>query len=103
MSIDAIQRVKEAEDQAKLLVENAKRKALQIIEEGKEETELKYNEIIAQANHDRERALEDSRKEGNELAMPILERADGESERIRSIKNQDLEKIVDSIVERIVN
>lgn len=103
MSIDAIQRVKEAEDQARELIENAKRKALQIIEEGKDSTELQYNEIIAKAKEDRDYALDESRREGSELATPILERADGEAERIRSIKDQELEQIVNSIVERIVN
>lgn len=103
MSVDAIQRVKEAEDQARNKIEEAKRKAVQIVEEGKQEAEAKYKEIVSKAQDERRIALEKSRSEGNESAKPILERAEVDSGRIRNIKDQDLAQIEKLIVERIVN
>ena len=102
MSIDAIQRVKEAEDQARQIVENARIKASQIVEEGKKQTQQQYLDILAQSKESRKQSLERARQEGVEMASPILERANSDADRIRAIQDEDLRQIVDSIVERIV-
>ena len=103
MTTDAINRVKEAELEAKSLVDAAKLEATNLKKtSGKECTEIS-DKVISEANKKADEIKFGLINEGEMLAKPVIEKAKREVEHIKSVDDKKLESVVNSIVERIVS
>lgn len=103
MTTDAINRVKEAELEAKSLVDAAKLEATNLKKtSGKECTEIS-DKVISEANKKADEIKLGLINEGEMLAKPVIEKAKREVEHIKSVDDKKLESVVNSIVERIVS
>ena len=102
MSSNAINQIKDAEDKAKMQVEDAKRESLEIQEKMKIQGIEKYNGILKEAEQERQKILESAREKSREIERPIVENAVSDSEEILNKSEEVLNKVADLIVERIV-
>lgn len=103
MASDVINQVKDAEIAADKLVDDAKKKAKEIIESSKIEASNSYKEKIEKAKKDANDLIENAKKEASEEKIPLIDKAKDES---RDILDQDEEKIeglLNLLTERIVN
>lgn len=103
MSSNAIEKIKEAEDKAAALVKDAKDKSFEIQNQMKVQGRESYDGIVSEAENERQKILDLAKKKGMEMEKPVLEKARNESERILNTNDDALNKIADSIVERIVS
>lgn len=62
--MDAIEKVRRAEEKADLLVKDANLKASEILKSSKEESLIRYNEILAKAKSEAEKLVNSKREEG---------------------------------------
>ena len=93
MTTDAINRVKEAEMKAKSLIDEAKQQAIALKKNSEKECEsISEKEIKFSLVN-----------EGELLAKPVIEKARVDVDLIKSVDNNKLESVVNSIVERIVS
>lgn len=60
--MDAIEKVRRAEEKADLLVKDANLKASEILKSSKEESLIRYNEILAKAKSEAEKLVNSKRK-----------------------------------------
>ena len=102
MSSNAINQIKNAEDKAKIQVEDARKESLEIQEKMKIQGAEKYNGILKEAEQERQKILDAARNESKEIELPIIQNAEKESESILNKDNTVLNDIADTIVERIV-
>lgn len=103
MASDVINQVKDAEIAADKLVDDAKKKAKEIIESSKIEASNSYKEKIEKAKKDASDLIEKAKKEASEEKIPLIDKAKEES---KDILNQDSGKIdglLNLLTERIVN
>lgn len=103
MSDTAISKIKEAEEKAKLIVDEANEKRKSILEGAKSEAEQKYNDIINEAQKVRNEKLESSKNNAIEESKDLEQKAKMNNESIKNIDIDTVEGLVDKIVERIVS
>lgn len=103
MTTDAINRVKEAELQAKSLVDAAKLEATNLKKTSGKECGAISDKVISEANKKADEIKLGLINEGEMLAKPVIEKAKREVEHIKSVDDKKLESVVNSIVERIVS
>ena len=103
MTTDAINRVKEAELEAKSLVDAAKLEATNLKKTSGKECDEISDKVISEANKKADEIKLGLINEGEMLAKPVIEKAKREVEHIKSVDNKKLESVVNSIVERIVS
>lgn len=103
MTTDAINRVKEAELEAKSLVDAAKLEATNLKKTSGKECDEISDKVISEANKKADEIKLGLINEGEMLAKPVIEKAKREVERIKSVDDKKLESVVNSIVERIVS
>ena len=103
MASDAINKIKQAEEQASNLVNDAKDKSLEIQEQMKVQGNEEFEKIVSEGKNEREKILQIAEEKGVSEEAPILEKAKRESEKVLSKDQAALNSIADSIVERIVN
>ncbi|WP_269722846.1 ATP synthase subunit B family protein [Parvimonas micra] len=103
MTTDAINRVKEAELEAKSLVDAAKLEATNLKKISGKECDEISDKVISEANKKADEIKLGLINEGEMLAKPVIEKAKREVEHIKSVDDKKLESVVNSIVERIVS
>ena len=103
MTTDAINRVKEAELEAKSLVDAAKLEATNLKKTSGKECDEISDKVISEANKKADEIKLGLINEGEMLAKPVIEKANREVEHIKSVDDTKLESVVNSIVERIVS
>lgn len=102
MAMDAIQIVKEAEEQAREILDSTTAAAKKAAEEAVRNADEEYNRILAQAESKARLIGLKAIEEGEAIAKPILEKGQSEAEALRSMDGLKLDRIVDIIIERIV-
>lgn len=100
---EALQRIKQAEEHAYGLVEDAQQKAVVMLQEAETLAEEKYNKILVSGKQEAERVKEKATIEGESEASQIIENGMQEAQSIRNIEEVKLKKAVKLIVERIVH
>ena len=103
MTTDAINRVKEAELEAKSSVDAAKLEATNLKKTSGKECDEISDKVISEANKKADEIKLGLINEGEMLAKPVIEKAKREVEHIKSVDDKKLESVVNSIVERIVS
>lgn len=103
MAKEAIISVKEAEEQAREMIEKAvqasKASKAEAIQGGEEE----YSRIINEAEESARTIKEKALKEGEAASKPILENGISEASKIIDISDEKIDRAVNIIIERIVN
>lgn len=100
---EALLRIKQAEETACKLAEDAKQMVVVLLEEAKTLAEEEYNKILVSGVQEAERVKEKATKEGESEASRIIEKGMYEAQYIRNIEEAKLNKAVKLIVERIVH
>lgn len=95
--------MKQAEEEARSLVQEAKAKARDQADLAAKEAEEKYQSIYKGAQEEAKNLVQQAEAEGEELSLPLANTGAEVSQRITGIKDSDLKDVVRIIVERIVN
>lgn len=103
MASDVINQVKDAEIAADKLVDDAKKKAKEIIESSKIEASNSYKEKIEKAKKDASDLIENAKKEASEEKIPLIDKAKDESKDILAQDEGKIEGLLNLLTERIVN
>ena len=103
MASDVINQVKDAEIAADKLVDDAKKKAKEIIELSKIEASNSYKEKIEKAKKDASDLIEKAKKEASEEKIPLIDKAKDESKDILDQDEVKIEGLLNLLTERIVN
>lgn len=103
MALEAINKVKLAEEEAIKVIDEASSKSKSLLMNAEKEAKNQYNAILSEATKKGEtikaKFLEDSKGKCD----PILESGRKEVEAILNSKNANFPKAVKSVIERIVN
>ncbi|GAA0126382.1 MULTISPECIES: hypothetical protein [Clostridium] len=103
MALEAINKVKLAEEEAIKVIDEATVKGKTLIMNAEKKAKNQYDEILSKATKEGEvikaKFLEDS----NEKCKPILEKGKKEVQEILNSENDNFPKAVKSVIERIVN
>lgn len=102
VAVEAIDKVKEAENSAEKLIADAKQRAAQIINEANLKAREERKKIKEEEDLKNSQTLKAAREEGQNKSEPILKMAKRESGKIKNISDEDLDSIVDKIVKRLV-
>ena len=102
VAVEAIDKVKEAENDAEKLIADAKQRAAQIINEANLKAREERKKIKEGEDLKNSQTLKAAREEGQNKSEPILKMAKRESGKIKNISDEDLDSIVDKIVKRLV-
>lgn len=100
---EAIKAVKEAEAEANKILQEANETSRNLKREGEALAEEKYRQIMEEAKREAEGIKEKALQEGEAIAKPIMEKGMKESEELAALSNEELDKAVNIIIERIVN
>ncbi len=103
MAKEAIEAVREAEQEANRMLQDATQTSRDIKKEAERLAEEKYQQILEEANREAEEIKQKALQEGEAVAKPILEKGMKESERLIALSDEDLSQAVNIIIERIVN
>ncbi|WP_297811628.1 hypothetical protein [uncultured Finegoldia sp.] len=103
MSDTAISKIKEAEEKARLFVNEANEKRKSIIESATSEALEKYSSIISEANSKRDEKLESSKQKAIEDSKELEKKASIYNDSIKNIDKDTVDGLVNKIVERIVS
>ncbi|MBR0575822.1 ATPase [Proteiniclasticum sp. BAD-10] len=102
MAKDALDAVREAEDEARTLMAEAAQHAREEKREAETLAEAKAKEIMSQAQKEADLLKEKAKTLGDELAKPILEKGATQAQKLEALGREDLKDAVNIIVERIV-
>lgn len=100
--MEAIQKIKQAEEKGEEIVAKAKSEAKDLIKEVTKEAALKYENIIKEGKEEAQSLIKKAEDEGRKVAEPILEKGKSEKEAILNMNSIKLDKAVNLIYERIV-
>ena len=103
MALEAINKVKLAEDEASKIIENALNESKTVVRDAEAKAKSQYTEIIVAANRKSEEIKNKFLEESKEKCEPIL--ANGKKE-IQSTLNVEADRFNDAVklvIERIVN
>ena len=103
MASDVINQVKDAEIAADKLVDDAKKKAKEIIESSKIEASNAYKEKIEKAKKESQDLIEKAKQEANDEKIPVIDKAKEESKKILNQDGGKIDSLLSSLTERIVN
>lgn len=103
LAIDAIKKIKDAEFDAKKILENAHKNALILKEETKQKVKKSYDEAIKNAKKEADTFKIKCKSEGETIAKPIFENAEKTVSSIKNIEESKLKSVIDLIIERIVD
>lgn len=103
MSEVAINKVKEAEAQARKIVEEARLKKNDIINQAESQANEEYYKIIQEANETKRQMLDKAQKEADEKANPLKLKAIDQANHIKDLNSDKVDGLVKNIVERIVS
>lgn len=103
MARDAIGSVKDAEERAKEMLQNA----IQASKDAEHQTEVlaeqEYKRILSDAKAEAEKIRRQAVQEGESIANPIIEKGIEEAKALKELKDENLDSAVNIIIERIVN
>lgn len=102
MSVEAIQKIKEAEDKGAEIIAKAKEEAKNLSKTAEKESALKYEDIIKASKEEAETLIKKGEEEGKKIAEPILKNGISEKEKILNIDSSNTSKAINLIYERIV-
>lgn len=103
MAKEAIEKVKEAEVQANVIMQEANQNSRDSKKEAEILADEKYKQIIGEAEKEAKQIQEKALQEGEVESKPILEKGLIEAKKLEEITDQDLNSVVNIIIERIVN
>lgn len=102
MSVEAIVKVKEAEDFARNKLSLAKDDVEKILGAANVTAKEKANKILENAYEKRSEILEKAKEEGNLSAEPIIKKSKEDAEKISKISDENLSEIVNLVIKRVV-
>ena len=85
-----------------MIVEKAKKNAKKVVENAEIEAEEIYKTTIEKAKEEASSKRQEALQKGKEDSTPIVETAKKEAEKIKNVDEGSLEKVVKSIVEKVV-
>ncbi len=103
MAKEAIEKVREAEVQANVIMQEANQNSRDSKKEAEILADEKYKQIIREADREAKEIQEKALQEGEIESKPILEKGLIEAKKLEEITDQDLDSVVNIIIERIVN
>ncbi|MDD2482582.1 MAG: ATPase [Lutispora sp.] len=103
MAKDAIETVKDAEEKAKTLLQDAILTSKNSKQEAETLAEQEYKKILANAKNEAEEIKRLAVQEGESIAKPIIERGIESAKALNDLKDEKLDSAVNIIIERIVN
>eukprot|EP01110_Echinostelium_bisporum_P012252 TRINITY_DN6647_c0_g1_i1.p1 TRINITY_DN6647_c0_g1~~TRINITY_DN6647_c0_g1_i1.p1 ORF type:complete len:108 (-),score=3.23 TRINITY_DN6647_c0_g1_i1:75-398(-) len=102
MADDILNRIKQAEEEATEAVAEAKELSTQIIRDARTKAESEYKSIISDANKKASSLIEAATSEAQIAKEPVLQAARENSKKIENINKADVDKLIDSLTERII-
>lgn len=99
---EALQTVKETEEEANHIVKLAKQEATQLLQNAELLAEKEYDQILTSGKKQAEKIKDYAISKGDEEGKAILTKGLKDAESIRHIDTYKLKQAVDIIVERIV-
>lgn len=102
MAVEAIQKIKEAEEKGAEIIAKAKEEAKNLIKTAEKEAALKYEDIIKASKEEAEALIKKAEEEGRKIAEPILEKGISERKEILNMDSIKTSKAINLIYERIV-
>ena len=102
MAIKAISELKEAENKAKALLDDAKKSAAEILKSGNLQVQKERDRIVEDAKAEAKMLAEKAKEKGEEEAKPIREKGDTETSKILNLSPAVKEKAVEFLKERIL-
>lgn len=103
MALEAINKVKAAEDQATKIITDATVQSKNILKNAEEQSKIQYDSIINDAHKKGEEIKAKFLKDSEEKSEPILEKGKEAIESILNIDNSKFQGAVKLVIERIVN
>lgn len=100
---NAIEKIKDAELNAKKILQKAQEEAIFLRDESRRKCIERCEKMIQNALQDAEKVKNRYQEEGEKIAKPIFEEAEKNISKIRNVEEGVLDSIVDLIVERIVS
>lgn len=103
MAKDAIETVREAEEKAKALLQDASQTSKDSIHEAELFAEQEYKRILSEAKTQAEEIKRSAVEEGESIAKPILEKGIEEAKELSKLSDEKIDSAINIIIERIVN
>lgn len=103
MAIEVVNKIKEAEDAANLLVREANERAKEIIKNADNVGLDKQKQIVNEANQKKQDMIMKAIEDGNAECAPLIADCDAQLAGISNLDKQKMTKTVSLLVERIVN
>ncbi len=103
MAKEAIEKVRNVEEEAARLLEEASQKSKDGIHEAEVFADKEYKRILSEAKTQAEKIKELAVEEGESVARPIIEKGIKEAKDLVNLENERLESGIDIIIERIVS
>lgn len=102
MAIEAIESIRIAENKAITILKQAQDKSKDIIKSSNEEAMQEYEKIIKDAEEEAKDIIEKSIEAAKKDSMPILDKGIEAVENIRNVSQDNLNKAINIVIERIV-
>ncbi len=102
MSLDAIKKVAQAEEQARIILEEASAAARKQISDAEANARVFVNEAMNDAQQQVLKMLDDAEQEASGEILGLMRKNDEECEALRAHAEKNLEKAAALIMERIV-
>lgn len=103
MAKDAIEAVREVEEKAKTLLQDAALTSKELRQEAESLADKEYGQILAQAETKAKQLKDTAVLEGEAIAKPIIDKGMEEAKALFEMNDKELEPAVTIIIERIVN
>ena len=102
MSVEAIKKIKESEQNGNEIIAKANAEAKEIIKNARTDGAHKYEDIIKSAKMETAKILEDAEKEGANIAEPIISKCAEEGKKYLNMEKNKMDGAIKLIYERIV-
>ncbi|NEZ45921.1 ATPase [Clostridium niameyense] len=102
MAIEAIESIRIAENRASTILKQAKDKSKDIVKNSNEEARKKYEKIIKDAEKEAKDIIEKSIETAKKDSIPILDKGIESVKNIRNVSQDNLNKAINIVIERIV-
>lgn len=100
--VEVIKKIKQAEEEGKRIIEEAKLRAKEIVQEAEYLGEKTYAKLLEAKRNEAEAIKEWKREEGNTAARLILQNGKKQTEEIKETAEKNVSNAIDYIIERIV-
>lgn len=103
MAKDAIEAVREVEEEAKALLQEATFTSKELRQKSESLAEKEYEQILNEADLKAKQLIDIALLEGEAIAKPMIDKGIEEAKALLDMKEKDLDSAVNIIIERIVN